>query len=264
MSLYSFKRFIVILFSNAKINIGLNITGKREDGFHDLESIFYPIPWCDIIEILPATEDLFSYSGIQIDPENNLVKDAVNLLRSKFNIPSVRVHLHKNIPAGAGLGGGSSNGSCTLIGLNHLFDLQLTNKELKGLSLNLGSDCPFFIDNIPSFVQGRGEVINPSPLDLSGKYILLINNGTHISTKEAFWNLKPEKKNFPTDLSEMSNDFEKTIFPGHPGLAQIKKDMLESGAHYASLTGTGSTIYGLFDEKPKKPGRYEFEKIFQL
>lgn len=251
----------LILFPNAKINIGLNILFKRPDGYHEIESIFYPIPLYDVLEILPSNELSFQTSGIKIPEDNNLCLDAYYLLKSKFpDLAPVSMYLIKNIPVGAGLGGGSADASFVLLAMNQLFDLKLTVKELQELALQLGADCPFFILNQPCLVRGIGEELIPIDFDLSS-YILELNfSNIHISTKEAYSGVVP--CNSLSILSEeiqknviqwnIKNDFEASIFPNYPSLKKIKNKMLNSGAEYCSMTGSGSSIYALHKQKPTK------------
>ena len=250
----------MIVFPNAKINIGLKITEKRNDGFHNLDSIFYPINWCDILEINKADKFEFSASGLSINvsSENNLIVKAYQLINSKYSISPCKIHLHKQIPMGAGLGGGSADASFTLTALNELFNLNISNSELELLADSLGSDCPFFIENIPKFVTGKGDVFSSTILDLKGYYIKLINPNIHISTKEAFSGITPKLNSFNfgsltiDSLTEtkICNDFETSVFPNHPILKTIKSKLSDEGAIYTSMTGTGSTIYGLFKTEP--------------
>jgi 4-diphosphocytidyl-2-C-methyl-D-erythritol kinase len=250
----------MIVFPNCKINLGLRVTGKRDDGFHDLETVFFPIAIKDIIEILPATDDAvhFECSGLKIDGEtsNNLCLKAYYLLKRDFpQMSGVRILLHKQIPMGAGLGGGSSDGAFTLIALNEMFNLQLDQSSLIRYALLLGSDCPFFIINQPCYAAGRGELLEPVSLKLNMKAVI-IHPGIHVSTAQAFSRIKPavpEKSlkqiiNQPVESwrDELLNDFETTVFEDYPELTNLKQLMYSKGAVYASMTGTGSSIYGLF------------------
>lgn len=263
----------MLSFPNAKINLGLNITAKRTDGYHDIESCFYPIPFKDALEIIPSEKLSFESTGLNIpgDTANNLVLKAYNLLQAGFDIPSVQIILHKNIPMGAGLGGGSADGAFMLTLMNEYFKLGLTTEKLQKYALLLGSDCPFFIENQPKFVSGRGELFEKSSIDLSGYYLGLIFPNIHISTAEAYQGLKPSTpqisvkevvENHPiSDWKELlKNDFENVIFTRYPVLQQLKNSLYEQGAIYASMTGSGSTLYGLFKEKPLAT----FDAIVQL
>lgn len=262
----------MISFPNAKINLGLNIVSKREDGYHNIESCFYPIPWRDSLEVIEAASFAFHSYGLEIpgDASSNLCVKAYELLKADFDIPPVEIHLLKNIPMGAGLGGGSADGAFTLKMLNELFDLQLSNLKLETYALQLGSDCPFFIENQPAIARRRGGNLESIDLDLSRYYLAIYNPAIHISTKEAYAGVKPHQPT--TAISEfiktpvnqwrdtLENDFEASIFPNHPEIAQLKKEMYEAGAIYASMTGSGSTVYGVFEEAIKHPKW----KIFEL
>ena len=244
----------MILFANAKINIGLKVKSQRPDGFRDIESLFYPIPLFDLLEIMPSDQFKLQNSGIQIDTNQNLVLDAFNLLKEHFNIGNAFIHLHKQIPLGSGLGGGSSDATFCLKGLNKLFNLGLNNETLKSLALELGSDCPFFIENVPSIVSGRGEIIQPSDQSFSGKYLKIIYPDIHISTREAFSNIEKTDQN-DLDKNVFINDFQYWAFKRHPELSKIRIQLIDEGAQIASMTGTGSTIYGIYQNKPNKSTR---------
>ena len=271
----------MILFPNAKINLGLNVLRKREDGYHDLETIFYPIPIHDIIEIIiPPAENIpveekpilfgstriyFSTSGLHVDDEvtDNLCIKACKLVMEKFaGLPDFIFHLHKNIPSGAGLGGGSSDAANTLQLMNEIFQLELTIPQLELLALQLGSDVPFFIRNTPVFAEKRGEQMENIKVALSAYSMILVHPDIHISTKQAYSELLPRipleslKNNISTPLQEwkdlIKNDFECLIFQKNPALATIKEQLYNSGALFSSMTGSGSAIYGIF-EKNKVP-----------
>jgi len=264
----------MIVFPNAKINIGLNITSKRQDGFHNLESIFYPINWVDILEINKSDTFEFTSSGLTIDTNsnNNLVVKAYCLIVDKYKISPCKIHLHKQIPMGAGLGGGSADASFTLTALNSLFNLNISVKELEILADSLGSDCPFFIENTPKLVTGKGDNMTIIDFDLTGYYIKLVNPNIHISTKEAFNGIKPKPSN--TDYSKLvvsqldnnviHNDFETTVFPHHPILKELKEKLKTEDTFYTSMTGTGSTIYGLYENEPLFTCSEFTEKIIKL
>ena len=255
----------MITFPNAKINLGLNIVSKREDGYHNIESCFYPIPWHDCLEVVEATSFSFHSYGLEIpgDSGSNLCVKAYSLLKEDFDIPPVEIHLLKHIPMGAGLGGGSANGAFTLKMLNELFGLELSHQKLEAYALQLGSDCPFFIRNQPAIAKGRGELLELIALALSGYYLAIHNPGIHVSTKEAYSGVKPRELETPISklihtpienwIDSLTNDFETSIFPNHSEIALLKQEMYEAGAIYASMTGSGSTVYGLFrDEDPSK------------
>ncbi len=247
----------MILYPNAKINLGLNIESKRSDGYHNISSVFYPIYDCfDILEIVSSNSFLFTSSGIPIPGSNNLCIKAYDLLKLKFNIPAVHIHLHKKIPIGAGLGGGSSDGAFVLKGLNDLFKLNISNKILKDLALELGADCPFFIENEPKYITGIGDLMENIKLDLSMYEIRLVDSKIHINTKNSYSNIVPKSQKLK--LSELirrpirfwkdliTNDFEQIVFKNHPKLSKVKENLYVKGAVFSSMTGTGSTIYGLF------------------
>lgn len=242
----------MIVFSNAKINIGLSVLDKREDGFHNLESIFYPIPLYDIIEFSLAESSQFTNYGIQINRDNNLIIDALNLLKRNFEIPALSINLFKQIPLGAGLGGGSSNASFTLKALNELLKLGLTTSELKRFSLELGSDCPFFIDNSPSLIQGRGEIITAIDFNLQGEYLHLICPNIHLSTAEAFSHLilSSSERITAENWRLARNDFEHGTIETYPEIKALLADIKSKGAIFSSMSGTGSAVYGIFEERP--------------
>lgn len=264
----------MISFPIVKINIGLNIIAKRKDGYHEICSLFYPVPVKDILEIVPAQQMKWETAGLSIpgNEKENLVWKAYELLKEDFDIPPVSIFLYKNIPMGGGLGGGSSNGAETLKMLNELFELGLTTQQLKEKALKLGSDCPFFIDSTPQLVKGRGDVLSPFELDLKGKYLVLINNGTHINTADAYGRVNPQT---PVVLLEnelllpvekwrnnIVNDFEAPTFAVYSALKKIKSQLYELGATYASLTGSGSTLFGIFNESPDLKNLFDFENGF--
>lgn len=251
----------MVVFPNAKINIGLHILGKRTDGFHELQSLFYPVAIKDVLEAIPnnKNEIIFSQSGLPIggDINSNLCVKTYQLIRSKYtSLPGLTVHLHKNIPMGAGLGGGSADGSFMVQLINSLFDLKMSLDEQLSIAAQLGSDCPFFIYNRPCLVRGRGEVIEPLEVDLKAYHIFLINPGIHINTGWAFQSLQHYSQPFSPQLllttpldswkDILLNDFESAVFTAHPTIAQIKEQLYEKGAVYASLSGSGSTMYGIF------------------
>ena len=249
----------MLFFPNAKINIGLNIISKRADGYHNIESIFYPIAWSDILEIIPSKQLSFDSTGLSIPGKDNLCLKAYELIKSHYDITPVSMHLHKNIPIGAGLGGGSSNAAFTLMALNNIFELGLENDELKKIAAQLGADCPFFIDNIPSFASGIGDLLNPVDLDLSNYHLLVVKPDIFVSTKEAFSDVVPqtptnsirEEIKMPIEKWMLKNDFEDSIFPQYSELFDIKKSLIQAGSLYTSMSGSGSSIYGIFSEKPQ-------------
>ncbi|HEV8284402.1 MAG TPA: 4-(cytidine 5'-diphospho)-2-C-methyl-D-erythritol kinase [Chitinophagaceae bacterium] len=259
----------MVVFPNCKINLGLNIVSKREDGYHDLETVFYPIGLRDALEIIKIGKDgkdiHLSTTGKVIDGEirDNLCVKAHRLLKNNFpNILQIKMHLHKTIPSGAGLGGGSSDGAFTLKLLNHIFDLRLSTEKLLDYALQLGSDCPFFIINKPCFATGRGEFLEKIELDLSAYKLVIINPGIHVNTTEVFSMISPIQPSksikkiiqqpIETWEEELKNDFEEPVFKKYPVIKSIKDELYKAGAVYASMTGSGSTVYGIF-EKNKTP-----------
>jgi len=259
----------MIAFPKAKINIGLRVTGKRNDGFHDIETIFYPVGLCDALEfVVPSgqeTEDKLAVTGINIGsrPDKNLVIRSARKVREKYPIPFLKIHLHKAIPPAAGLGGGSSDGACMIKAINKCFGLLLNETVLKSFALELGSDCPFFIDPVPSYATGRGEVLKPVSNFLEGYQIVLVNPCIRISTRDAYNNCIPAKPKESLEIlvnlhpSEWKkfivNDFEDYAFKLYPDIRDIKRSLYGAGAVYSSMSGSGSTVYGIFDKKPEIP-----------
>lgn len=252
----------MVTFPNAKINIGLNITRRRDDGYHDLETLFYPIDLCDVLEIVPATGNTttLNISGIAVDGdiEKNLVMKAYRLLQSQYDLPAVAIYLHKAIPFGAGLGGGSADAAYTLRMLRDMFALPATDDELAKLASKLGADCPFFIYNKPLIAKGIGDLFSAIDFSLKGKHILLVKPPIGVSTAEAYANVSPKQPEKPLNervappieewKNAVVNDFEKSIFPAHPRIAAIKQRMYDMGASYASMSGSGSSVFGIFDK----------------
>jgi len=256
------EHVVMIVFPCAKINIGLRIVSKRSDGYHDLESLFYPLPLCDILEIghlLPSCP-FFVQTGLLLAcrEEDNLVVKAFRLMQSRYSLPPVAIHLHKVIPSGAGLGGGSSDAAFMIRALNEFFHLDLSAGEMRSLALSLGSDCPFFIDAKPSLVKGRGELLFSFSLSLTGKYCVVVVPPFSVQTAEAYSLIQPRvpEKTLDGLLSEdisrwentVINDFEKPLFRKYSMLENIKQSLYQQGALYASLSGSGSALYGLFEE----------------
>lgn len=258
----------MLVFPNCKINLGLRILNKREDGYHNIETVFYPVPVKDVLEIIPFTDLTsinFSSSGLVIDgeTENNLCIKAYQLLRTDFpQIPAVKMHLHKAIPMGAGLGGGSADAAFTLQLTNRQFNLNLSTTQLINYALQLGSDCAFFILNTPCAGTGRGEILEQIAVDLSGHQLILVNPGIHVNTGQAFaaMTLNPENRNLPslkdiikqpifTWKDHLKNDFEEPVFKLYPAIKEIKESLYKMGAVYASMSGSGSTVYGIFEKQ---------------
>jgi 4-diphosphocytidyl-2-C-methyl-D-erythritol kinase len=255
----------MILFPNAKINIGLYITEKRTDGYHNLETIFYPVGMSDILEIQKNREGpgIFNTTGLPIPAsrEGNLCLRAEQLIRQHYSIPRVNFHLHKIIPCGAGLGGGSSDGSFTLKALDQMFQLNMGKEALKNTAGQIGSDCPFFIDNQPSFAWEKGNQTEPVHTPLKGHFLLLVIPDIPIKTQTAYLHVKPRKRN--RSLKEIVqqepvknwnklviNDFEAGLLEEYPRIKRIKQILLEKGALFASLSGSGSALYGIFAQEP--------------
>lgn len=264
----------MIDFPNAKINLGLNIINKRPDGYHNIETIFYPVPVKEALEIVEASEFEFKQSGILIDgpAEKNLVVKAYNLLRDRYGIGPVSIHLLKAIPFGAGLGGGSADAAFTLRLLNKLFGLNIPTSELEELAATLGADCPFFIQNKPVFASGIGNIFEPIELNLSNYYLCLVKPDVAVPTPEAYAMVKPHmpeislKEIIKRPLSDwrelMENDFETSVFPKHPIIRDIKEEMYHQGAIYASMSGSGSSVYGLFEHPTSLTDKALFPDCF--
>ncbi len=257
----------MIYFPNIKLNIGLYVTSKREDGYHNIETIFHPIskPF-DILEIIDNKEsnnDILSLSGINIDgkSEDNLIIKAINKVRKLRVVPPLQIHLHKNIPAGSGLGGGSSDAAHTLKLVNEQYSLNLSNNELKDIAKTIGADCAVFIDNKPVLAKGIGTEFSEISFSLSGYWVQIVIPPIHVSTKDAYASITPKAPTIP--LAELillpieqwkdkiTNDFEKPLFKMHKELSDIKNHFYNKGAIYSSMSGSGSSIYGIFTEKPK-------------
>ncbi|MBD5214182.1 MAG: 4-(cytidine 5'-diphospho)-2-C-methyl-D-erythritol kinase [Bacteroidales bacterium] len=250
----------MILFPNAKINLGLNITERRPDGYHNLESLFLPVGWKDILEIVPSRDGqthLTVYGNKPNCPdEDNLVIKAYRALCEVTDLPPVDIYLEKIIPDGAGLGGGSSDAAFTLKGLNDLFCLDLPDSKLAEIASQLGADCTFFIYNRPMIASGIGTDLTPAEFDTTPYYIVIAKPAVSVSTKEAYAGVKPSP--WPTPLHELLkrneinklvNDFEVSIFPKCPQIAELKAKMLQSGAAYASMSGSGSSVFGLYTDR---------------
>ena len=259
----------MVRFPNCKVNLGLHILGKREDGYHNLETVFYPVVVCDALEVLPLHNDShapqFALSGLPVfgDAGSNLCVKAWYLLKADFpQLPAVSIHLHKAVPMGAGLGGGSADGACMLAMVNEMFSLGLSAESLAQYALQLGSDCPFFLYNKPCFATGRGEVIEPVNLTLPGFYFYIINPNIHINTGEAFRQLlyqdhpQPLQNIIQQPVEEwkeiLHNDFEEGIVKRYPVVGDLIQQFYQHGAMYAAMSGSGSTVFGIFKEKPEE------------
>jgi len=240
--------------ANCKINIGLRVVNKREDGYHNIDSLFFPVYGLyDELEIEPADAFAYEQDGIIVDcaPEDNLVVRCYRMMATKYpQIRPVHIRLTKHIPFGAGLGGGSSDAAHTAIALNELYNLGLSKAQLASDVRVLGADCPYFIYNVPCHVTGIGDIIEPVDFPLSGMRLLMIKPNVYVSTKEAYGGIVPTHTALtinPADLTPMVNDFETTVFAKHPELAAIKKRLLDAGAFYAAMSGSGSTIFALIE-----------------
>jgi len=250
----------MLTFPNAKINLGLFVTEKRPDGFHNIETILYPISFCDALEAIEKTTNGFELHthGLPLDGnlEDNLVYKAYKLLKNDFDLPNLRVDLLKKIPIGAGLGGGSANAVFMLKLLNQKYFLNISNEQLENYARQLGSDCACFVKNKPVFACEKGDVFEPINLDLQNYQLLLICPPIHINTKTAYQNIIPKKADFDLrNISKMpvcewktvlQNDFEPSVFAQYPILSDIKQKLYDVGADYASMSGSGSTMFGLF------------------
>ncbi|MFC2111122.1 4-(cytidine 5'-diphospho)-2-C-methyl-D-erythritol kinase [Bacteroidota bacterium] len=255
----------MISFPNCKINLGLSVTEKRADGFHNIETVFYPVGLSDILEIIvsPNNRLLFQTSGLEIDGDanNNLCVKAFELLKSKLNIPEVHIHLHKMIPSGSGLGGGSSDAAFTIKLIDDVHLLSLSEEEQINFAKKLGADCAFFIKNKPVFAFGKGDDFESIDLDLSGYYIVIVKPNVSVNTTLAYSKILPQKhlisvkdaikKPISGWKDYLINDFEKVVFEEYPEIKNVKAKLYKSGAIYASMSGSGSAVYGLFDKKPE-------------
>ncbi len=267
----------MLFFPNAKINIGLDILRKREDGFHDLETVFYPVPLKDALEVVrnESNDISFKQTGLTVDSEkgDNLCEKALALLKKEHELPGLKMHLHKTIPMGAGLGGGSSDASFSLIAANKLFNLGLDKEQLKSYAALLGSDCPFFIENTPMLAEGRGEILKNINLSLKGYFLVLVHPSVHISTPKAYGMITPlipeislsERIKQPIEnwKDVLKNDFEEPIFKEFKELKKIKETLYENGAVYAAMTGSGSALYGIFKEEIDLSNEFVEYFVFQ-
>lgn len=254
----------MVTFPNAKINLGLHVTERRPDGYHNLETYFYPIRLADALEILPSDEFRFQSSGIRMEggAEKNLVVKAYRLLQNDFHLPMVKIYLHKVIPIAAGLGGGSSDAAFTLVMLNTIFNIGLSQQQLEKYAGLLGADCPFFIGNIPSLATGKGDQLEPLKMDLSGFQPVIVKPPVSVNTAAAYQGITPKYPDIPLrDIMNQSvenwkdslhNDFENSVFEQFPQIAAIKQTLYECGATYASMSGSGSAVFGLFRQLPMK------------
>lgn len=269
----------MISFPNAKINIGLRIVSKRPDGYHDIETVFYPVGLSDALEFVTAEEtadeDILTVSGLETgaSPENNIVLKALQKMHVRYEFPHVRVHLHKAIPSGAGMGGGSSDAACMIKAINRFFDLKISGDEIRELALEIGSDCPFFIENKPAYATGRGELLSPLPNFAEGHYIIIMNPGVGISTREAYEHCRPVKPE--SKLNELImkpinewkdnifNDFEEFAFRKQPVIGEIKAGLYRAGAVFSLMSGSGSSVFGIFSKKTVIPENLRKYIIYQ-
>lgn len=257
----------MLRFPNCKINIGLQIICKRADGYHDLQTLFYPVNFLsDALEILesPIDNDRYFFTGLGIDAavEDNICYKAIQLLRADHDFPSVDLHLHKMVPMGAGLGGGSADAAYTLLMVDELFHLRISMSKMKEYASLLGSDCAFFVNPVPQLGEGRGEVLTPFSLDLSGKFLVIIKPNIHVSTAVAYSKVKPNDQLPPLAqlLSNeikswkncVVNDFEPSVFEEYPEISKIKELLYQRGAIYAQMSGSGAACYGIFEQIPKE------------
>lgn len=253
----------MVTFPNCKINLGLHILRKRSDGYHDIETCMYPVAWQDVLEIIPSTDqtklEITGSENLSAGPDNLCLK-AYQLFREKYEIPPVHMHLHKVLPFGAGLGGGSSDGAFTLSALNKLFNLNISAELLEQYAAQLGSDCPFFIRNTPIVAGGRGEILQNVDLSLQGTCIVVVYPGVGVSTAEAYNSAIPNPERIPLQelikmpveewRANLHNDFEEGVFKKLPQLKEIKNELYTAGAFYASMSGSGSSVFGLFNSEP--------------
>lgn len=263
----------MIVYPNAKINLGLNVVERRPDGYHNLETVFYPINLQDALELktiegdIPQSGYKLKVTGSILDgsPDDNLVVKAYKLVRKDFDFPAQKIHLYKHIPVGAGLGGGSSDAATMIKMLNDKFSLGLTNEAMENYAVQIGADCPFFIRNTPVFATGIGDNFSTIDLNMAGKTIVLVKPDIFVSTKDAYALVEPKKpeKSLLESLAQpistwrdnVTNDFEKSVFVKYPEIAAIKDRLYDLGAVYASMSGSGSAVYGIFD----KPVEYADE-----
>lgn len=262
----------MVSFPPCKINLGLHVTSKRADGYHDIATCFYTVPWNDILEIVPAKDFKFSMSGDPVPgaAADNLCMRAYHLLNQEFDLKPVAIHLMKNIPIGAGLGGGSADGAHTLRILNAIFNLGIPHDKLKGYASQLGSDCAFFLENGPMMGAGRGDLLTPVSVSLKGKFLIIVKPEAHVSTARAYAGVTPrtpdhnlrdvlESKPLKEWKSLVKNDFEETLFREFPIIEAIHQKLYAFGAVYASMSGSGSAVYGIFENETDL--RKEFESM---
>lgn len=259
----------MICFPNAKINLGLHVLSKRADGYHNIETVFYPVNLCDALEIVPVEEGkiIFSQTGIPVDgkPEDNLVMKAYHLLKKDYDLPEIAIYLRKQIPFGAGLGGGSSDAAFMIKLLNDFAELKLSVEQMEAYAGQLGADCPFFIQNKPVFAEATGNVFSPVSISLQAYHLVVVKPSVSVSTKEAYARVKPQQPAVSLNniirlpvkewKNHLFNDFEPGVFTQYPEIGKIKQKLYVEGALYASMSGSGSAVFGIFD----KPVKLEWE-----
>lgn len=267
----------MLLLPNCKINIGLNIVSKRPDGYHNLETVFFPIPLRDNLEFKEIENEDVPYclvsGGVPIEgkPEDNLIVKVYLDMKAEFNLPALELSLYKNIPMGAGLGGGSSDAAAMMKGLNEAYNLQLSTEDMEKRLAKFGADCPFFVRNKPAYATGIGDELTNCNVSLKDKFIVLVKPDVFVSTKEAYAHVTPKLPAIPlaeaiklpieTWKEQIVNDFEQSVFPFHPELPAIKQTLYDMGAVYASMSGSGSTMYGIFN-RPTPEANEVFDKCF--
>ncbi|MBK9401549.1 MAG: 4-(cytidine 5'-diphospho)-2-C-methyl-D-erythritol kinase [Bacteroidetes bacterium] len=258
----------MLVFPPVKVNLGLSIIEKRKDGYHSIESVFFPVPWTDALEVVITDHQniTFNSTGLPIpgDQANNLIIRAFNLLAKEHRLPGLNFHLHKILPMGAGLGGGSSNGAYALKLINEVCKLGISMKELEKMAAELGSDCPFFIESTPKFVSGRGEILEPIKINLQHWHMLIVMPPVAVGTADAYSRITPKVPetsirqiiSLPPEQwkDQLINDFEATVIQRYPVIGEIKKRMYEQGAAYASMSGSGAAVFGLFRSEPDLTG----------
>lgn len=267
----------MLLLPNCKINIGLNIVSKRSDGYHNLETVFFPIPLRDNLEFKEIENEDVPYrlvsGGVPIEgkPEDNLIVKVYLDMKAEFNLPALELSLYKNIPMGAGLGGGSSDAAAMMKGLNETYNLQLSAEDMEKRLAKFGADCPFFVRNKPAYATGIGDELTNCNVSLKDKFIVLVKPDVFVSTKEAYAHVTPKLPAIPlaeaiklpieTWKEQIVNDFEQSVFPFNPELPAIKQTLYDMGAVYASMSGSGSTMYGIFN-RPTPEANEVFDKCF--
>lgn len=249
----------MVSFPHCKINLGLHIVAKRSDGYHNIETCFYPVPRTDILEVIKSTQFEFTTSGLPVAglPEQNLCVKTYHLLANDFKLSSVKIHLHKILPMGAGVGGGSADAAFMVRSLNTLFQLNLSHDQLKSYAVELGSDCAFFLQDEPMLAEGKGEILSVAPVSLKGKYLVLVKPDVHVATADAYAGVVPAKPvNNLQDVLQLPieswrdklvNDFETSVFKKFPVIAELKSRLYKNGAVYACMSGSGASVFGIFD-----------------